>query len=285
MNGKLQEVDAAQASETHCNPVGIIRKPHQPGKFRLIVNLSSPEGASVNDAISPELASVQYTTVRQAALKVAALGKGALLAKMDLHSAYRKVPVHQADQPLLGIRWGGKIYKDCALPFGLRSAPKLFTAVADALSWALACEQVTNLIHYLDDFLFWSERDSPACAHAMHVARNLFEYLGLPVVPIKTVGPTTCLTFLGIEFDTVAQELRLPQEKLTRLKATLRHWSASTNPTKRQLQSLIGILKHAASVVRPGHLFCRHIIENMKKPRALEQRTRLTQGAKSDIAW
>ena len=49
------------------------------------------------------MASVQCTTVRQAALKVAALGKGALLAKVDLHSAYRKVPVHQADQPLLGI--------------------------------------------------------------------------------------------------------------------------------------------------------------------------------------
>ena len=71
-----------------------------PGKFRLIINLSSSEGASVSDAISPELASVQYTTVRQAALKVAALGKGALLAKMDLHSAYRKVPVHRADHPL-----------------------------------------------------------------------------------------------------------------------------------------------------------------------------------------
>ena len=161
----------------------------------------------------------------------------------------------------------------------------MFTAVADALSWALACEQVTNTIHYLDDFLFWSERDSPACAHALRVAVNLFDSLGLPIVPDKTMGPASCLTFLGIEFDTVAQELRLPREKLTRLKSTLRHWSASTNPTKRQLQSLIGILKHAASVVRPGHLFCRHIIENMKKPRALEQRTRLTHGAKSDIAW
>ena len=146
--------------------------------------------------------------------------------------------------------------------------------------WVLACEQVTNVIHYLDDFLFWSEWDSPACAHALHVTQNLFHSFGLPVVPAKMEGPSTCLTFLGIEFDMVAQELSLPQEKLTRLKSTLRHWSASTNPTKRQLQSLIGILKHAVSVVRPGHLFCCHIIENMKKPRALKQRTRLTHGAK-----
>lgn len=63
VNGKLQEVDSSQASYTHCNPIGMIPKPHQPGKFRLIVNLSSPEGTSVNDAISPEhgLCAVYYS--------------------------------------------------------------------------------------------------------------------------------------------------------------------------------------------------------------------------------
>ena len=77
---------------------------------------------------------MQFTTLKQAAFKVVALGKGALLAKMDLHSVYRKVPVHWADQPLLGFRLGGKICKDCALPFDLHLAPKVFTAVADSLS-------------------------------------------------------------------------------------------------------------------------------------------------------
>ena len=31
------------------NPIGLIPKPHQPGKWRLIVDLSSPAGASVNE--------------------------------------------------------------------------------------------------------------------------------------------------------------------------------------------------------------------------------------------
>ena len=143
---------------------------------------------------------------------------------------------------------------------------------------------MTNLIYNLDDFLLWSERDCPACAHALHVARILFHSFVLPVVPVKTEGPSTCFSFLGTEFGTMARELYLLQEKLTHLISTLHHWSASTNPTKHQLQAQIWILKHAASVVRPGHLFGHHIIENMKKPRALEQRTRLTNGAMSDKA-
>lgn len=37
------------------------------------------------------------------------LGKGALLAKLDIKSAYHLVPVHPQDRPLLGIEWRGKI--------------------------------------------------------------------------------------------------------------------------------------------------------------------------------
>ena len=269
----------------HCSPIGIIPKPHQPGKFRLIVDLSSPHGASVNDAISPDLSSLTYPRVDQAAALISMYGQGALIAKLDLHSAYRKVPVHPDDTHLLGIEWEGTTYLDRALPFGLRSAPKLFTAVADGYSWALVVHGYTDFTHYLDDFLFWSTPDSPRCGEALQTALRLGTALGLPAAPAKVVGPTTTLTFLGIEIDTVAQQLRLPADKLGRLKRTLLYWSESKNPTKRQLQSLIGLLNHAASVVPPGRTFTRELIANMKRPSRPEQRTRLTALAKADIAW
>ena len=47
----------------------------------------------------------------------------------------RSVPVHPMDRSLLGMRWEGALYIDTALPFGLRSAPKIFNAVADAVEW------------------------------------------------------------------------------------------------------------------------------------------------------
>ena len=52
-------------------------------------------------------------------------------------------------------------------------------------------------------------------------------------------------------------EMRLPQEKLERLKATVAEWIPKKAATKRQLQTLIGQLVHAANAVIPGRIFLR----------------------------
>ena len=117
----------------HINRFGVIPKKYQPGKWRLITDLSYPEGQSVNDAIDPELCSMSYITVDQVATTALSLGVGSLIAKIDIKSAYRLIPVHLADRRWLGMRWDGKIYIDGMLPFGLRSAPKIFNSVADAV--------------------------------------------------------------------------------------------------------------------------------------------------------
>ena len=49
------------------------------------------------------------------------------MAKVDIKNAYRLLPVHPEDRLLLGMEWQGQVYVDTALPFGLRSAPKIFT--------------------------------------------------------------------------------------------------------------------------------------------------------------
>ena len=107
----------AKAMGIHCSPIGVIPKKNKPGKWRLIVNLSAPEGASVNDGMDKEM---PYTSVDVVANKVAMLGRGSLLAKLDIMQAYRMVPVHPNYQCLLGMQWENDIFVDRALPFGLR---------------------------------------------------------------------------------------------------------------------------------------------------------------------
>lgn len=281
--GKLRP--APPTATVHVSPIGIIPKRNQPGKFRLIVDLSSPKGFSVNDGIDPCLCSLKYTSVAEAADLVNRLGKGALMAKIDLKSAYRMVPVHPQDQPFLGIEWRGSILVDQALPFGLRSAPKLFTAVADGLAWALSCEGILNPLHYLDDFFFCAPAESPACRQALEIAIPLCSRLGLPVAPNKVEGPTTCITFLGIQIDSERQSLSLPPHKLVHLKELIQDWKGRRSATKHQLQELVGHLNHAASVVRPGRSFLRALIEAMKRPRQAHQRTRLDRQCRADLAW
>ena len=49
--------------------------------------------------------------------------------------------------------------------------------------------------------------------------------------------PTTRLTFLRIEFDTVGMALRLPQDKLTELQRRIQETLHISNTTLRDLQS------------------------------------------------
>ena len=119
------------------NRIGAVPKGHDTGKWRIITNLSFPKAGSVNDGIDPSLCSESYTTVNVIARRFAELGQGTLLAKVDIESAYQLLPVHSQDWPPQAIRWKEGIYIDVMLPFGLRSAAKIFNAVADALNWHL----------------------------------------------------------------------------------------------------------------------------------------------------
>ena len=78
------------------------------------------------------MSSLSYTSVDVIASKVLALAQGAMLAKMDIKQTYRIIPTHPEDRLLLGMRWNKQVLVDKALPFGLRSAPLIFSAVADA---------------------------------------------------------------------------------------------------------------------------------------------------------
>ena len=70
-----------------------------------------------------------------------------MLAKVDMAHAFRNIPVHPDDRYLLGMCWGYQLNLDSTLPFGLRSAPKIFTAVADALEWVFLHQGVTWSMH------------------------------------------------------------------------------------------------------------------------------------------
>ena len=48
----------ATAPAVHINCFGVIPKKHQPGKWRMITDLSFPEGHSINDAIDSEACSL-----------------------------------------------------------------------------------------------------------------------------------------------------------------------------------------------------------------------------------
>ena len=116
------------------------------------------------------------------------------------------------------MRWNHQIYIDTCLPFGIRSAPKLFNILADLLKWISQKNGVTNLIHYLDDFLTMGPPDSSTCQRNLDIFIQLCRDLSVPLAAEKIEGPSTSLTFLVITLDTKKMEIRLPSEKLQCIK-------------------------------------------------------------------
>ena len=206
---------------------------------------------------SKEHTSLSYIKVDQIANKVVQLGKGTQLSKMDIEEAYRLVP---DDKHLLGIKWDNHTYVDITLPFGLRSAPIIFTALTDALQWILERRGVSHVAHYLDDYVTLGAPESGECLANHQTIFQVCQEHGIPLAPHKTVGPTTCLIFLGIEIDTTRMELRLPHEKLSRLLELLQEWQFKKACTRESLESLLGHLNHACQVVKPGRSFIGRLI-------------------------
>ena len=76
------------------NRFGVIPKNHQQDSWRLITDLSHPSGMSVNDGISSELCTLNYVTIDDAILSILQSGRCTILAKIDVKSAFRLLPMH-----------------------------------------------------------------------------------------------------------------------------------------------------------------------------------------------
>ena len=242
-----------------CHPVGVVPKKHS-SEWRTIYHLSYPEGDSINDHIPKDPYSLQYVRVDDAISILKSLGPGSYMAKTDLKSAFRLIPIHPDDWNLLGIYWKAHYYVDLYLPFGLRSSPYIFNQFSDALEWILKHNYgLRHVIHILDDF-FVAEPSRVECLNTFSTLLRVFMSLRAPLVASKTLGPSQVLEFMGIVLDTTCMEARRPEDKLTRTRDLLKSFRGWRSVRLVELQSLIGTLQFACKVVVPGRTFLQRII-------------------------
>ena len=267
----------------HVSPIGAVIK--SDGTARLIMDLSQPHGASVNDFISKEEFPTEYIHFDVATSLVRKMGRGCFLSKIDIKHAFRLLPVRPEDWPLLVYFWDGKFYVDLKLPFGSRSSPSIFTSFADLVCWILNSNYTLVVIHYADDYLLFTI----ACLKTAkeHLGRFLevFELLGIPVALDKLVGPATDMIFLGIQIDTVNFLISIPEEKMNEVMELLPKWFSRRTCKKRELLSLVGKLNFFATVVRPGRIFIRRLIDLSTTVKELHHYVTLNSEAKNDIHW
>ncbi|KAI8492567.1 hypothetical protein Bbelb_296080 [Branchiostoma belcheri] len=144
-------------------------------------------------------------------------------------------------------------------------------------------EKGFSVCNYLDDF---------GGAEVPHLATQAFESLqgtldslGLEEAKQKAVSPTTCMDFLGIEFDTVAMVRRVPAFRLEEVGALVQSWLRKRKATKRELQSMIGKLVFVSHCVPPGRLFISRMLETLRALNRNHHRFRVSREFRLDLHW
>ena len=272
------------------SPIGLVPKKHST-KFRTIFHLSFPKSGatSINYSISKEDHSLQYITIDNAIQGILCHGRGCFLAKTDVESAFRLIPLKPSDYELFGMFWDGNYYYDKVLPFGLRSAPFLFNMLSDAVEWILLNKcYISFVCHILDDFLIIepaspSPPQSQACQVSLSSMLLTFRNLGIPVANNKTQGPDNVLEFMGIILDSDKMEARLPLDKVERIQASLASFESRQSCTLKELQSLIGTLNFACKVVPPGRPFLQRMVELTRNVSQPHHHIKLSSGFFKDL--
>ena len=113
-----------------------------------------------------------------------------------------------------------------------------------------------RLIVYIDNILILAETPQLPKDHTMGLI-YLLENLGFIIGYKKCVLELTQLIidFLGFMVDSVKQELRLPTEKIKKIRAEARKLSASTSTMARKLSQFLGKLNAATRAVPVAPLF------------------------------
>ena len=251
--------------------------------IRLIHDLSRPDGG-VNRLASDT--SVSFTTVDKATELIVT---GSHLAKIDLKSAYRSIPIRVQDYNLTGLQWRfeGDKYPtylfDSKLPFGAAKSCQIFQRLTDSIVRMMR-RKGFYMLGYIDDMLCVGS-DLCNCQDAYDTLIDLIVSLGLVVNESKCCGPVEVITFLGVKINCVTRKLSLPDVKLAEFRVLVDAWSKRRRVTKHELQVFLGKLNWAARVVRGGRTFVRRLIDLLPRAKAANHHIRLTPEAKEDISW
>ena len=285
--GRIMEIPALPRDRHFCSPIGLVPKMTdgiQTG-WRVIFDLSAPESSSVNDGIPPRYGAIVYETLDDAINLIAKAGRGAVMMKRDLKSAFRHIPVSQCDHWLLIFEWDGKFFVDMFLPFGLRTAPRIFNLFSEALHWAFETLYGWDLTHYLDDFLFVFPPGSDI-ERKSAIFDEVLSQVGLTKAPEKDATGTV-VTHLGFELDSQNMEVRLPRNKKLRALKAVYTIATASSVSFAVLEEALGFLSHCCQVVPLGRPFLRRLFSLLHRntPNRRFFRTRIPAAARKDIRW
>lgn len=230
----------------YLSPIFLRKKPN--GSNRLIFNLRH-----LNTYVyPPKFRLISLSKVSQT------LQQGDYLVKIDISNAYYHIPIQESHRRYLSLAFNGKIYNMNCLPFGLSSAPSIFSKITNWVA-SLLREKGIRVIVYLDDFLLMNQEADKLAEQAIWTVEFL-KQLGWHINTDKTdLKPKTRIEYLGIIWDTKLNKKILPMSKISNITDSILKTLHDDKWCWMGAKQLLGKLNFAANVIPLGLLHCRRI--------------------------
>ena len=231
----------------------------------VILDMSFPSGHDINDRIDKNhylavTIDLSYPTIDSFTTMVKAVGPRALMYKRDLCRVYCQTWTDPFDVPYQGFFWQSAFYFNTVLVMECTSSAYICQQVTSAIahihnSWEALC---TN---YLDDFIGVAPHDK--AEWDFHKLGWLLQDIGVWELEHKACPPSSLMVMLGIMFSTVDMTLSITHERVEEIQAELDTWYNRAKMSCKQLESLIGKLQFASQVIRAGHVFLAHLLDEL----------------------
>ncbi|KAG6932460.1 hypothetical protein G0U57_021497, partial [Chelydra serpentina] len=174
---------------------------------------------------------------------IPSMDPGDWYAALDMKDAYFHIAIYSPHRRFLRFVVGQRHFQFTVLPFGLSTAPRVFTKCMAVVAAALRRQSV-QVFPYLNDWLIRGNSGSQVQSH-IWTALSMFKQLGLLLnVEKSTLAPTQRLDFIGAVLDSTLARAFLPEARFQALIAIIRGLQSFPTSTARCCLSLLG---HMAS--------------------------------------
>ena len=288
-----------------------------PGKFRVIIHMSYPEGDSLNDA-RDLLVPIKFMDVRDLKVRATKLKEQSpdlifQISVKDLKGYYLQIPIRPIDVWQFGFKWFDvtrplpphastgpaspdelKYYFYTCYPFGYTGSVdlahrlsrhlRLLYVHADAdLEPKLPLRAYDSHI-YLDDFANVTAKGYLAAADQRF--ENLMAEVGLPISlkDLEGLKYKDLQQFLGILVNIAKSTIKIPDDKIELLLEMLAKFISSQVTQEIDIQRLCGSLEFAAICAPKGRRFLRRLYDALKF-HGHKKWIKVTKGMRQDAQW
>lgn len=220
----------------------LVPKPN--GTFRLILNLKK-----LNEFIETEHFKLEdLKTVTQI------MNKDDFFISIDLTDAFHLVNIHESDRKFLRFEFLGQIYEFVCVPFGLCTAPYMFTKLLKPVISYLRLLGLV-LVIYLDDFLILSKLYN-TCLNERDLIIYILENLGFIINREKSqLIPTQRTKYLGLIIDSQKMCFELPEDKKQLIYNQITSIQAKNQCKIRDFAEFLGRLTFATNGIQYSQVY------------------------------